>query len=68
LYSTLEEIQVDLYEWARSYNELQPYSGKYCYGKTPMQKFLDSKRTSIEKNYYSIEGVSDSTNYLAKIA
>jgi hypothetical protein len=26
-----------------------PHSGKYCYGKTPMQTFLDSKRLSDEK-------------------
>jgi hypothetical protein len=35
-------VQVDLDEWLREYNEKRPHSGKYCYGKTPMQTFLDA--------------------------
>src|SRR3954453_18503072 len=33
----------------REYNELRPHSGKYCFGKTPMQTFLDSKHLADEK-------------------
>jgi len=36
------EIQLDLDEWIRQYNQERTHSGKYCYGKTPMQTFLDS--------------------------
>ncbi len=42
IYRTLAELQADLDEWIRQYNEERPHSGKYCYGKTPMQTFLDS--------------------------
>ena len=42
IYKTLEELQADLDEWVRQYNEERPHSGKYCFGKTPMQTFLDS--------------------------
>ena len=28
--------------WIKEYNEQRPYSGKYCFGKTPMQTFMDS--------------------------
>jgi len=49
LYRTLEELQADLDSWLREYNEQRPHSGKYCFGKTPMQTFLDSKHLSEEK-------------------
>lgn len=48
LYHNLEELQSDVDEWLKKYNELRPHSGKYCYGKTPLQTFLDSKHLSQE--------------------
>jgi transposase InsO family protein len=42
IYKTLEELQADLDLWIKHYNEERPHSGKYCFGKTPMQTFLDS--------------------------
>jgi transposase InsO family protein len=42
LYRFLEELQVDLDEWLRKYNEERPHSGRYCYGKTSWRTFLDS--------------------------
>lgn len=42
IYKTLEELQADLDDWVRQYNEVRPHSGKYCFGKTPMQTYLDS--------------------------
>lgn len=42
LYRTLEELQADLDVWLHEYNTERSHSGKYCYGKTPMQTFLDS--------------------------
>lgn len=49
LYRTLDELQADLDEWLREYNERREHSGKYCYGKTPMQTFLNSKHLAHEK-------------------
>lgn len=49
LYRTLDELQSDLDAWLREYNEERSHSGKYCYGKTPLQTFLDSKRLAQEK-------------------
>lgn len=43
LYSTIEQLQADVDDWLKSYNEERAHSGKYCYGKTPMQTLLDSK-------------------------
>lgn len=42
LYGSLEQLQQDLDEWMRSYNTERTHSGKYCYGKTPMQTFFES--------------------------
>src|SRR5436305_112581 len=45
LYTTLEELQLDLDTWVHEYNQEREHSGKYCFGKTPMQTFLDSTQT-----------------------
>lgn len=50
LYQTIEELQADLDEWMDFYNHQRPHSGKYCFGKTPMQTFTDSKLLAIDKS------------------
>ena len=42
VYNSLEELQTALDEWMGFYNRQRPHSGRYCYGKTPYQTFLDS--------------------------
>ena len=49
LYHRLEELQADLDAWHTEYNQNRPHSGKYCFGKTPMETFLDSKHLADEK-------------------
>src|SRR4051795_7231557 len=49
LYTTLEDLQGDVDAWLREYNEQRPHSGKFCFGKTPLQTFLDSRHLSDEK-------------------
>lgn len=49
LYTSIEEMQQDLDEWLHYYNHERTHSGKYCFGKTPMQTFLDSKHLAQEK-------------------
>jgi len=49
IYNTLDELQADLDTWLQQYNETRPHSGKYCFGKTPMQTFLDSLSLAKEK-------------------
>jgi len=49
LYQSLDELQADLDDWLREYNLTRTHSGKYCYGKTPMQTFLDSAHLAREK-------------------
>ena len=49
LYTTLEELQLDLDTWLREYNQEREHSGKYCFGKTPMQTFMNSRHLAREK-------------------
>ena len=49
IYKTLDELQVDLDAWLVKYNQQRPHSGRYCYGKTPMQTFEDSLPLAKEK-------------------
>ena len=49
LYRTIAELQADLDEWLRQYNEVRTHQGQWCYGKTPMQIFLDSLPMAREK-------------------
>jgi len=49
LYTSLEEIQLDLDAWMREYNQESAHSGRFCFGKTPMATFLDSAHLAHEK-------------------
>lgn len=47
--TTIEELQIHLDDWLKQYNTLRPHSGRYCYGKTPYQTFVESKHIAFEK-------------------
>jgi transposase InsO family protein len=49
IYHSLEEIQEDVDKWIEEYNTERTHSGKYCFGKTPRQTFLDSKKLADDK-------------------
>ena len=49
IYATIDELQADLDAWLTEYNEVRTHQGRYCYGKTPMQTFLDAAPTAREK-------------------
>jgi transposase InsO family protein len=49
LYTSLEELQADLDAWVADYNERRTHQGRWCYGKTPIQTFLDSLPLAKEK-------------------
>jgi len=48
-YPGVAELQRDLDAWIEMYNEQRPHQGRWCYGKTPMQTFLDSIALAREK-------------------
>jgi transposase InsO family protein len=49
LYTSIDELQKDLDQWLHTYNFERTHSGKHCFGKTPMQTFLDSKHLALNK-------------------
>lgn len=67
IYHSLEELQTDVDEWLRKYNEFRPHSGRYCYGKTPLQTFLDAKHIALEKYHGNVNRLSDNSNQADKI-
>lgn len=49
IYSTMEELQEDVNKWLEEYNGERTHTGKYCYGKTPLQTFVEAKHLAKEK-------------------
>lgn len=49
IYRTLESLQQDLDEWINTYNTERSHQGRWCYGKTPMQTWVDSLPLAKEK-------------------
>jgi len=49
IYTSIEQLQADADQWMEFYNNQRCHSGRYCYGKTPMQTFNDSKRLAQQK-------------------
>ena len=49
IYRTIDELQTDLDAWIIEYNEQRPHQGRWCFGKTPMQTFLDALPLAKEK-------------------
>jgi transposase InsO family protein len=49
LYRSIDELQADLDIWLEAFNRERPHQGRWCFGKTPMQTFLDAKPIAKEK-------------------
>ena len=49
IYATIDDLQADLDLWMREFNEARPHQGKWCFGKTPLQTFLDAIPLAREK-------------------
>lgn len=60
IYRSLDELQADVDAWVYDYNHHRPHSGRYCYGKTPMQTFLEGKKIALDKQL-------DQNSVLAKL-
>ena len=42
-------LQADLDAWLRDHNTLRTHQGRWCFGKTPMQTFIDTLHVAKEK-------------------
>src|ERR1700744_237298 len=49
LYDSLVVLQHDLDEWMDYYNNRRSHSGRYCFGKTPMETFNESRTLARQK-------------------
>jgi hypothetical protein len=43
VFKIVEELQEDADKWMNEYSNKRTYTGKYCFGKRPLQIFLDAK-------------------------
>ena len=65
IYHSLDEIQEDVDNWIEEYNTERTHSGKYCFGKTPFQTFLDSKGLADDK---MLDRLQPTANAVRKVA
>ena len=49
VYRSTDDLQADLDAWITDYNVQRPHQGRWCFGKTPMQTFLDAMPMTKEK-------------------
>jgi transposase InsO family protein len=49
IYRSIDELQTDLDSWIAEYNQHRSHQGRWCFGKTPMQTFLDAIPLAKEK-------------------
>jgi transposase InsO family protein len=49
IYRAIDELQADLDLWIQAYNTERSHQGRWCFGKTPMQTFLDTVPIAKEK-------------------
>jgi transposase InsO family protein len=56
MYNSLEEMQKDIDQWIQLYNNERAHSGRYCFGKTPIQTFIDSKELARAKDVNNLFG------------
>ena len=59
LYHSLAELQADVDGWMEGYNAERTHTGKYCYGKTPLQTFIESATLAYDKQLDRIKPTSE---------
>jgi hypothetical protein len=58
IYSGLENLQTDLDAWINHYNNNRPHTGKYCFGRTPMQTFAETSTLAKDKQLDELYSVA----------
>ena len=49
VFTSIEQLQLELDNWINWYNEERTHSGKHCYGKTPWDTFIQTKHLALDK-------------------
>jgi transposase InsO family protein len=66
LYTSLDQLQSDVDAWITDYNENRPHSGKYCFGKTPMETFRSAKHLADAKQLDRLMPTHSSERFLPR--
>lgn len=66
LYTSIEELQNDLNEWLVYYNHERTHSGKYCFGKTPIQTLQDSLEIAKTKQLDRLKENNDNLHLISE--
>jgi transposase InsO family protein len=67
IYHNLDDIQEDVDKWIEEYNTERTHSGKYCFGKTPWQTFLDSKKLADDKMLDRLQPIDDAVREVLSV-
>ena len=67
IYRSIDDIQEDADRWIEEYNTQRTHSGKYCFGKTPWQTFLDSKKLADDKMLDKLQPTDDSVREVSSV-
>lgn len=54
VFNSIDDLQKELDAWIDWYNRERTHQGKYCFGKTPWQTFIDSKHLAFEKQIQNV--------------
>lgn len=60
IYTSIEQLQIDLDEWLDHYNNTRTHQGKMYYGRTPFETMIDGKAIS-QKNSWSEFNLTDAS-------
>jgi hypothetical protein len=55
LYGSLDELQQDLDDWLKYYNNERTHQGKMCCGRTPMQTLEDGNKSGRRSSWLELE-------------
>jgi hypothetical protein len=56
IYEAVDALQTDLDAWLDQYNDEREHQGRWCYGKTPMRRFPDSRERCQGEAHPSLIG------------
>jgi hypothetical protein len=66
-YPSIGELQSDLDDWIKIYNQERPHQGRWCFAKAPSKTFLDAIPLAREKNERRLMDPTGTTDHAPDI-
>jgi hypothetical protein len=63
IYTTLDQLQAGVDEWLEQYNPERTHTGKYCFSRTPLQAFRETKHLAQAKMLDTLFDADMQTTY-----